>query len=318
MTPTVSVTICCYNGEKYISSTLQSVFSQTYKNWEIVLINDGSTDSTEKIIQEYIRQGFPITYYYQPNSGLGAARNKSVELARGQFIAILDQDDIWYPTKLEKQVPLIENCIEVGFIYSDSDIIDENDNIKSYGTMIGEFYEGNVFIPMLKHEFFPSWPTVIIRKELIHNVGGFRNYSGAEDFDLLLKISFDSSVLVVKNSLAAYRIHKKQLSTDRYKFLSEFLSIYDYWENHSKFLAHDKLQIISANRLKQYNISAISAFEVMDDKVELRLYLVQFFKITISAKIFLLWSLTWFKLTWMQKSLRLVKRVYFNLKSSLS
>jgi glycosyltransferase involved in cell wall biosynthesis len=318
MIPNVSITICCYNGEKYIDSTLQSVFSQTYKNWEIVLINDGSTDSTEKIIQEYIRQGFPITYYYQPNTGLGAARNKSVELARGQFIAILDQDDIWYPTKLEKQVPLIENCVEIGFIYSDSDIIDENDNVISYGTMIDDSYEGNVFIPMLKHAFFPSWPTVLIRKELIHNVGGFRNYSSAEDFDLLLKISFDSSVLAVKKSLAAYRIHKNQLSSDRYKFLSEFLSIYDYWENHPEFLAHDKSQIISESRLKQYNLSAISAFEVMDDKIELRLYLFQLFKVTISAKIILLWILTWFKLTWMQKFLQLVKRVYLYFKSTLS
>ena len=90
----ISIMICCYNSEKYISETIDSIINQTYDNWEIIIINDGSKDNTEKIILNYIQQGFPITYHSQENKGFAAGRNKGIELAQGEWIAIIDHDDV--------------------------------------------------------------------------------------------------------------------------------------------------------------------------------------------------------------------------------
>ncbi len=104
MPPKVSINLCCYNGEKYLEETLQSIFLQKYKNWELVVVNDGSTDSTERIIRRHEAAGLPIVYHYQKNAGLGSARNKALQLSSGSYIALIDQDDIWLPEKPEKQV----------------------------------------------------------------------------------------------------------------------------------------------------------------------------------------------------------------------
>ena len=106
--------ICCYNSEKYLHETIDSVIDQTYTNWEIVIVNDGSTDGTEEIILDYIDQGIPITYLKQENKGFGAARNKAIELAKGDWIAIIDHDDICIPNRLESQVNDIFNSLEMG------------------------------------------------------------------------------------------------------------------------------------------------------------------------------------------------------------
>ena len=98
-----SVMICCYNSEKYLRETIDSVINQTYTNWEIVAVNDGSSDSTEEIIQLYINRGVPITYSYQENAGFANARNKAIDLAKSDWIVIIDHDDICLSDRLEKQ-----------------------------------------------------------------------------------------------------------------------------------------------------------------------------------------------------------------------
>ena len=104
--PTVSINLCCYNGEKYLREALDSIINQTYKDWELVIINDGSKDSTESIIYEYIKQGYPIVYHYQENHGLGYSRNEALKRSHGEYVAFIDHDDVWMPEKLEKQIPL--------------------------------------------------------------------------------------------------------------------------------------------------------------------------------------------------------------------
>ena len=115
-----SVMICCYNSERYLSETLDSVVSQTYKNWEIVAINDGSSDDTEKILMNYKNDGIPITYHKQTNQGFASARNKAIELAKGDWIAIIDHDDICLPNRLEVQIEHIKNNFSGVDIYLDT------------------------------------------------------------------------------------------------------------------------------------------------------------------------------------------------------
>ena len=109
----ISVIICCFNCQEYIKETIESVIGQTYNHWEIVAINDGSTDGTENIILDYRQRGIPITYYKQKNEGFASARNKAIELARGEWIAIIDHDDLCLPDRLAIQATHIKensNC----------------------------------------------------------------------------------------------------------------------------------------------------------------------------------------------------------------
>ena len=126
MPPKVSINLCCYNGEKYLEETLQSIFLQTYTDWELVVVNDGSTDSTERIIKSHKAAGKPIVYHYQENAGLGSARNKALQLSSGSYIALIDQDDIWLSEKLEKQVRAFEVDRLLGLVYSDTYYIDQD------------------------------------------------------------------------------------------------------------------------------------------------------------------------------------------------
>src|ERR671930_69372 len=114
----VSINLCCYNGEKYLEETLQSIFHQTYKDWELVVVDDGSIDTTERIIKSHMAAGKLIMYHYQENAGLGSARNKALQLSRGSYIALIDQDDIWLPEKLEKQVRAFELDRALGRVYA--------------------------------------------------------------------------------------------------------------------------------------------------------------------------------------------------------
>ncbi|MEO8035126.1 MAG: glycosyltransferase family A protein [Acidobacteriota bacterium] len=97
MPPLVSVNLCCYNSERFLEETLQSIFTQTFADWELVVINDGSEDSTDAIIRRHQESGRRIVYHPQANAGLGASRNKAIELSQGKYIALICGDDAWYP-----------------------------------------------------------------------------------------------------------------------------------------------------------------------------------------------------------------------------
>src|SRR5258705_7642709 len=106
--PLVSVIVPSYYASRYISETLESFLSQTYRNFEVIVIDDGSKDNTPDIVADYARRDSRIRQVNQPNAGVGAARNRGLEEASGAFIAPLDADDVWYPQKLEKQVASLE------------------------------------------------------------------------------------------------------------------------------------------------------------------------------------------------------------------
>jgi glycosyltransferase involved in cell wall biosynthesis len=120
----VSVIIPVYNTEKYIAATVKSVLNQTYENFELLIIDDGSSDHSIEICQQFIDPR--ITIIYQQNRGVAAARNHGIRAAQGEYIAFLDADDLWLPTKLEKHVNHLESSKSVGISYSYSTLIDAN------------------------------------------------------------------------------------------------------------------------------------------------------------------------------------------------
>ncbi|MFM6456289.1 MAG: glycosyltransferase family 2 protein, partial [Planktothrix sp.] len=119
--PQVSVIIPVYNGERYISQAIDSVLSQTDSNYEIIIVDDGSTDNTHQIIQHYIEKCQDldlIRYIFQSNQGVAAARNQGIQIAKGEFIALLDQDDVFLPEKLAHQVAYFQTHPDVAIVNS--------------------------------------------------------------------------------------------------------------------------------------------------------------------------------------------------------
>lgn len=303
--PEVSVIMNCLNCSKYLREAIDSVYSQTFSNWEIIFWDNASIDNSSQIARSYDSK---LRYFRGKKTvPVGKARNFALQKTRGQYIAFLDCDDLWYPSKLEKQVPLFRNHPEIGVVYSDCDIIDENGQITSKNVMNGQFYEGDVFVSMLRDMMTPAWPTVVMRRSSVEDVGGFVNYSCADDLDILLKIAYISPFAAAKEVLASYRVHPNQSIKHYYKYLPEFTAIFDFWMNRSDFKYPDALQYINPNLSKQYRLCAQSAFNLSDNVRQAREYLYKSLKLSFSIKIFVLWCLSWLGLPKARKFLKFIK-----------
>jgi|TARA_B100002003_G_scaffold29582_1_gene24433 glycosyltransferase involved in cell wall biosynthesis len=209
--PAVSVIMNCLNGEKYLREAIDSVFAQTYEDWEIIFWEDkASKDNSNAIAKSY---GHKLRYFRSDLSlPLYGSRNLAVQQARGKYIAILDCDDLWLPEKLEEQIPLLEEDDEVGLVYSDIILFNE----KGKERRSFEFkkpYRGNVFSELLL-ENFVNTQTVLIRKEAFDSLDIF--FDGrlimSGDYDAYLRISYSWRVDYVDRPLARYRVHRNSMS----------------------------------------------------------------------------------------------------------
>jgi len=210
--PTVSVVIPTYNRAHLIGKAIQSVFNQSYQDFEIIIIDDGSTDNTEEIIKGY--KDKRINYIkHERNQGISAARNIGIKKARGEYIAFLDSDDEWLPEKLDKQIKVFQNePPEVGVVCSWSFKINEKGNY--IGKVCLPKKEGYMYKDLLSSNNL-SVPTLLIRKECFEKVGLFDNLlNGQEDWDMWIRIAKYYRFVLIKAPLAKRRIHSKQISND--------------------------------------------------------------------------------------------------------
>jgi glycosyltransferase involved in cell wall biosynthesis len=187
MPPKVSVNIPVYNGAAFLAAALDSVLAQTYKDYEIVVVNDGSSDSSDKILKRY---GAGIRYHYQANQGLAATRNRLLSLSQGEYIAFLDQDDLWLPEMLEKQVALLEMDRGIGLVYADCATIDAAGGVVAGRTFSERFrpFSGQIFEQLIMHNFIPL-PTVLVRRAALEQAGPFDgSLRNSEEYDVFLKI----------------------------------------------------------------------------------------------------------------------------------
>lgn len=226
--PKVSVIINCYNAEKYLREAIDSVFAQTYKNWEIILWDNASTDKTAEIAKSYPADR--VKYFRgEVNVPLYAARNLAVPKATGEFIGFLDSDDIWLPTKLEKQVPLFRND-KVALVYSDCFLFNDAGNFSSY-FLKRPFMRGNRFRELLVDYFIPM-PTALVRRSVLSQFPkAFDDrYDIIGDADTFRRIALNWEIDCVEEPLARYRVHRGSLSWKKVeKFSVEIRqSIADY------------------------------------------------------------------------------------------
>lgn len=207
MPPRVSVNVCCYNAQRYLEPTLHSIFAQTFTDWELVIVNDGSTDGTDAIISRHIEAGWPIVYHAQPNAGLSASRNEALRRSRGVLVAFLDHDDLWEPTKLEKQVPLFDRAPRVGVVYADCV------NFSDDGFSYRQFERhpprrGTVFGALLR-DYFPNLQTVVVRRAALDDLPQWfdTRLRLVEEADLFMRLAQRWEFDYVDEPLARWRLH---------------------------------------------------------------------------------------------------------------
>ncbi len=205
--PKVSVIIPTYNREQFIARTIQSVLNQTYKDFEIVVVDDGSTDTTKEKLGTF---GSKIKLIEQPNSERAVSRNNGVKNSSGEYIAFLDSDDAWIQDKLEDQVKLLDSRPEVILTYGQSLRINEKgEKIKTAKRQL-EGFSGNVFENLLMRNFVVS-PTPTIRREFFEKTTGFQSkYIPYEDWEFWLRFSLLGKFYFLDKPFAYYRIHKNQ------------------------------------------------------------------------------------------------------------
>jgi glycosyltransferase involved in cell wall biosynthesis len=206
----VSVIIPAFNAAADIRQTLNSVLAQTYQEIEVIVVDDGSSDATATIVEEFLARDARFQLVRQSNAGVGAARNAAIRKARGKYVAPLDADDLWFPEKLEKQVACMEQCgNETGLVYCSSILIDKQGKLVHVGhpsTLEGRLRHAMVLKNLLGNASVPLFRAATLEKVGLYltraeQEGG----QGCEDWDLALRIAEIFRIRVVPEHLVGYR-----------------------------------------------------------------------------------------------------------------
>jgi glycosyltransferase involved in cell wall biosynthesis len=201
--PRVSVIIPTYNRAGLIRQTIDSIWAQTVCDYEIVVVDDGSTDSTMAVLSGL---GRALMLRRIEHSGQSAARNAALEIASGDLVAFLDSDDSWEPQFLEKMIRALDASPRLGFVYCDYSTFGENGVIREKDTTVDHKIEGRLFAPLLESCFI-SMGTVLIRRECLRHVGGFdTDLSSSEDWDMWLRLALQYDAGYVDEPLVRIRV----------------------------------------------------------------------------------------------------------------
>lgn len=203
--PLVTVIIPTFNREKYIGETIQSVLDQTLNDFEIIIIDDGSTDGTKAVVCSFSDDR--IHYIYQSNRGRSAARNHALNIARGRYITFLDSDDVYLPKKLQLQVDFLDTHPEFGMVYTSAYCMDEAGDLLNdtyIATVSGQIYKDIAFyVPVTI-----TLPTVMVRREVFDKTGGFdEKMDRFEDTDMWRRIAREFLVGAIPEFTCRLRTH---------------------------------------------------------------------------------------------------------------
>jgi len=205
--PRVSVVIPAYNAEAFIAEAIESVLEQTFRDFELIVVNDGSTDSTGEIIERYSER---VRCIHQQNRGPSEARNRGIRETDSEFVAFLDADDTWRADKLQKQVATAQGEPELGLVYSDAVLIDQE------GTPIGAFRRRPPRADALEYMLLYNpvvMSTAFVRRECFQRVGMFHpEPTGCEDWHMWIRIASAYKLAHIPEPLCNYRSHTASMA----------------------------------------------------------------------------------------------------------
>ena len=221
----VSIVIPVFNAELFLERTLLSVQQQTHENLEIIIVNDGSTDTSDQIAARYADSDRRFQVITQRNSGVASARNHGLQHSLGEYVAFLDADDIWHPTKIERQMEVLlssTNSTGWGSVYCLHRYIDAKDRVRGSGRFWSVAGGLSALLVTLRTECGSS---ILTRRDLALAVGGFDatyrdlDVGGAEDLDFHLKLAARFPMFVVSQYLVGYRSYEGNMSSDDTRML---------------------------------------------------------------------------------------------------
>ena len=222
MPPRISVVINAYNSERFLRETIKTVLNQTFCDFELLIIDDGSQDRSLSIAQEFTDQRIVILTYQ--NGGIAKSRNRGLQKASGEFVAFLDHDDLWHPEKLEAQYALLAANPQAGFAYSWIDTMDENG--EPIRKLSPANHSGNIYTKLLVKNFIHTASNPLMRTSYLQAVGGFdENIYGADDWDLFIRLAARHQALCDPFYRIQYRIVKGSGAAQSKKFKEGCLQV---------------------------------------------------------------------------------------------
>ncbi|MDD5217908.1 MAG: glycosyltransferase [Candidatus Omnitrophica bacterium] len=221
----VSIIIPTYNRPQFLKRAIQSVLSQTYKDYEIIVVQNGPVEHSKALVDELIRNGAPIRYINEPRACPVNARNVGVLAAQGEYVAFLDDDDEWLPNKLEVQVAFLEKQENIGLVGCQMDMVDEwNQVVQSQKS----HYDGEVSFRglLLNGCFILSLSCVLVRKRCFKELGVLKvKYHIANDYELYLRLSKKYQIAYVPFPLVRYHRHNTNLSRNVARTYHEVIEV---------------------------------------------------------------------------------------------
>lgn len=262
--PKVNIILPTYNGGEYIKRAIESVLTQSFSDWELIVIDDGSTDNTREILESYIKNE-KIIYIYQKNKGPATAREEGILKSKGLYIAFIDDDDEWIDkNKLKKQVEFLDKNPEYGLVGTRGIIVDEDRNrIMNYNVP-----ETDISIResiLLKNPFIQS--SVMVRKDILNKAGLFfaKEFINAEDYNLWLRIGLLGKLFNLVEPMTMYMFregntssnNKKSILKSNISFIKEYKGKYPNYRKalifaYFKYYIYSMLQLIKNKKLKNF------------------------------------------------------------------
>ena len=253
--PAVSVILPVYNCEKYIAKAIESVLHQSFNDFELIIINDGSSDNTESIILSF--SDLRIVYLKnESNSGLIFTLNKAIEIAGGKCIARMDADDICLPTRLEKQKKYLDEHLETAMVATTIGFIDENENNKGIWPLDRKIISHNAIRNKMPFENCIAHPSIMIRAAVLKELKYDQRQINIEDYDLWLRLLSRGHIISkIDEPLLSYRIHNESVTN---LYLKKKNFFFKHFKMKRIFLAKE----ISAGRINGFNLIVIASMLV--------------------------------------------------------
>ncbi len=228
--PVVSIIIPVYNNQDFISEAIDSVLIQTYSKWDLVIIDDGSTDNTKQIVFKYSTNDSRIRYYYQQNKGQAAARNIGISNSKGKFIAFLDADDVWIKDKIEVQLKTLVK-FNADLVFSNAGYFSDSNKVTiNQLSQKGALDERGLFKDLFQRSSIAN-SSVLLKRDILSTVGLFDEspeLRGTEDWDLWLRIAQNNYKFYgIERILIKYRIHDGGTHMNKIKMFHGKLAIQD-------------------------------------------------------------------------------------------